>query len=126
MELLLDLMEQKKYQESISLAHKILEGTPIQLDAATCLYTIGYAKRELGEGDSALPYLIEALTAFPTSEAELIANAQAEVARFQFANKHFTSALFFVEMAVENFSATGSNEMKASCESLREEILCNI
>lgn len=125
MRLLLDLMEQEKYQESVRLAYKILQGTPIQLDAATCLYTIGYAKRELGEGDSALPFLLEAVTTFPLTEAELIANAQSEVARFQFVNKHFNSALFFIEMAIENFRATGLEDMKVSCETLREEILTN-
>jgi tetratricopeptide (TPR) repeat protein len=125
MELLLDLMEQEKYKESVSLAHKILQGNPTQLDAATCLYTIGYAKRELGEGDSALPFLLEAVTTFPTTEPALIANAQAEVARFQFASKHFKSALFFIEMAIDNFTTTGLREMKVSCESLRKEILGN-
>jgi hypothetical protein len=125
METLLSLMEEVKYQESVTLALQILEGSPTQLDAATCLYTIGYAKRELGEGDTALPFLIEAVTTFPANEVELIANAQSEVARFQFVNKHFNSALFFIEMAIENFRATGLDDMKASCETLREEILWN-
>ena len=125
LDLLLDLMEEEKYQESIKLAHQILEGKPTQLDAATCLYTIGYATRELGEGDCSLPFLLEAVTTFPPTEVELIANAQAEVARFQFASEHFNSALFFVEMAIDNFAATGTAEMKASCEALREEILRN-
>ena len=123
METLLGLMEEEKYEESIALAHKILATNPSQLDAASCLYTIGYAKSELGEGDSALPFLLEAVTTFPTTEAELVANAQSEVARFQFASKHFNSALFFVQMAIDNFAATGNDEMKASCESLRELIL---
>ena len=123
METLLGLMEEEKYQESITLAQKILATSPSQLDAASCLYTIGYAKSELGEGDSALPFLLEAVTTFPATEAELIANAQSEVARFQFASKHFNSALFFVQMAIDNFAATGNDEMKASCESLREQIL---
>ena len=123
MDLLLNLMGQEKYQESVSLAHQILEGNPIQLDAATCLYTIGYAKRELGEGYTSLPFLLEAMTTVPTSEAELIANAQAEIARFQLASKHLNSALFFIEMAIDNFEATGSEEMKASCKSLKEEII---
>jgi tetratricopeptide (TPR) repeat protein len=125
MELLLQLMEQEKYQESESLARKILEGNPTQLNSATCLYTIGYAKREIGEGDSALPFLLEALTTFPNTEVELVANAQAEIARFQFSSKHFNSALFFAEMAIDNFGATGNDKMRVSCESLREEILWN-
>jgi hypothetical protein len=125
MKILLSLMEEEKYQESVVLAHQILEGSPMQLDAATCLYTIGYAMRELGKGDSALPFLLEAVTTFPVTEAELIANAQSEVARFQFVSKHLNSALFFIEMAIENFRATGLEDMKASCETLREEILRN-
>ena len=123
MESLLGLMEEEKYQESITLAHKILESSPSQLDAASCLYTIGYAKCELGEGDSGLPFLLEAVTTFPTTEAELIANAQSEIARFLFSRKHFNSALLFVHLAIDNFAATGNDEMKASCESLREQIL---
>lgn len=75
MEILLSLMEDEKYLESVSLVHQILEESPTRLDTATCLYTIGCAKRELGEGGSALPFLLEAVTTFPPTEAELIANA---------------------------------------------------
>ena len=125
METLLSLMEEEKYQEGVSLAHQILEGSPTQLDTASCLYTIGYAKRELGEGDAALPFLLEAVTTVPANEVELIANAQSEVARFQFVSRHFNSSLFFIEMAIENFRAAGLEDMKASCETLREEIQRN-
>lgn len=39
--------------------------------------------------------------------------------------KALQTALFFIELAIENFQATGRQAMKASCETLREEILKN-
>ena len=115
-------MKEEKYQESVSLAHLILDRSPTHLDAATCLYTIGYAKRVLGEVEGALPYLLEAVTRFPATDAVLIAHTQDEIARCQFERKHIQSAIFFIEMAIDNFTAVGFIEMKDACETFREDI----
>jgi hypothetical protein len=95
------------------------------LDIASCLYTIGCAKKELGEDKDALPFLLESHATFPATEPLLIGHVQDEIARIQFNLKFYTSALFFTEMAIANFDLGGNAEMKASCEALREEILCH-
>jgi hypothetical protein len=66
---------------------------------------------------------LESLSTFPTSEPSLIGHVQDEIARIQVNLKFYTSALFFIEMAISNFDLGGNAEMKASCEALREEIL---
>jgi hypothetical protein len=71
----------------------------------------------------ALPFLLESHVTFPSSEPSLIGHVQDEIARIQTNLKFYTSALFFIEMAISNFELGGNAEMKASCEALREEIL---
>ena len=120
---LLSLMAEGKYEESILEAEKFLSRNPTKLDSAACLFTIGSAKYELGDEKSALPYLLESLSTMPPNEPLLIAHIQDELARVQFDLKFYTSALFFVEMALSNFELGGNAEMKASCTALQEEIL---
>lgn len=122
---LLKLMSEEKYEEGISEALNILEGSQDPLDVATCLYTIGCAKSELGDREGSLPFFLEALFTFPTSETTLIAHAQDEISRVQIHLKHFNSALFYNEQAITNFDKSGNKMMKSSCETLREEILWN-
>ena len=118
-------MSDHKYDESITEALRILERSPDQLNVATCLYTIGCAKSELGDREGSLPFFLEALFTFPTSETTLIAHAQDEISRVQIHLKHFNSALFYIEQAITNFDKAGNIMMKSSCETLREEILWN-
>lgn len=120
---LFDLMAKGRYEESLFEAKKILSGNPIKLDSAACLFTIGSAKHELGDKESAIPYLLESLSTMPADEPLLVAHVQDELARVQFELKFHRSALFFVEMAISNFELGGNTEMKASCEALRDEIL---
>ena len=122
---LLKLMSEEKYQESIAEAQRILGGPAKPLDIATCLYTIGCAKNALGDGERSLPFYLEALSIFPASEIILIGHVQDEIARVQFDLKHFNSALFYIDMAIINFSKAEDVLMKSSCEVLREEILRN-
>jgi len=120
---LMGLMGSGKFGEAIFAAQKLLEEAQSPLDIATCLYTIGCAKNALGDTAGALPFLLESLSTFPTSEPLLIGHVQDELARIQVHFKCFHSALFFVEMAISNFELGGNPEMKASCDDLREEIL---
>jgi tetratricopeptide (TPR) repeat protein len=120
---LLGLLTEDKYEESLLEAEKFLSHNPSKIDSAVCLFTIGSAKHELGDEKSSLPFLLEALSTFPTTETLLIAHVQDELARVQFKLKNLNSALFFIEMAISNFELGGNAEMKASCEALREEIL---
>jgi tetratricopeptide (TPR) repeat protein len=119
---LLGLLTEGKYEESLLEAEKFLSRNPSKLDSAVCLFTIGSANHELGDEKSSLPFLLEALSTFPTTETLLIAHVQDELARVQFKLKNFNSALFFIEMAISNFELGGNAEMKTSCEALREEI----
>ena len=122
---LLSLLSEGKYKESLLEAEKFVSENPSRLDLAVCLFTIGSAKNELGDEKSSLPFLLEALSTFPTTEYLLIAHAQDELARVQFKFKNFNSSLFFIEMAISNFELGGNAEMKASCEMLRSKILLN-
>jgi tetratricopeptide (TPR) repeat protein len=122
---LFKLMSDNKYEESIIEALSILEGSPGPLDVATCLYTIGCAKSELGDREGSLPFFLEALFTFPKSETTLIAHVQDEISRVQIHLNHFNSALFYIEQAINNFDKAGEMMMKSSCEKLREEILWN-
>ena len=119
----MQLMAQEKFEETIIEAQKLLGESPSMLDAGSYLYSIGCAKSELDDGIGAIPFFLEALSTFPTTETLLIAHVQDELARVQFNLKNFNSALFFAEMAISNFELGGNAEMKASCETLREEIL---
>ena len=116
-------MGEEKFDAALSEAQNLLKRPLAQLDAATCLYTIGCVKKELGDIAGALPFLLEAHATFPTTEPLLIGHVQDEIARIQLNLKFYTSALFFIEMAISNFDLGGNAEMKASCEALREEIL---
>jgi hypothetical protein len=120
---LIAMMSAGKFEVALSEAQNLLKQPLAPLDAATCLYTIGCAKKELGDIAGALPFLLEAHATFPTSEPLLIGHVQDEIARIQFNLKFYTSALFFTEMAIVNFDLGGNAEMKASCEALRVEIL---
>jgi len=120
---LIQLMAQGKFQETIIEAQKLLAGNLSELDAGTCLYSIGCAKKELGDEMGALPFLLESHATFPSNEPLLIGHVQDEIARIQTNLKFYASALFFVEMAISNFELGGNAEMKASCDALREEIL---
>jgi tetratricopeptide (TPR) repeat protein len=117
------LMAEGKFEETIIEAQKLLGGNPSLLDSGSFLYSIGRAKSELDDGIGAIPFFLEALSTFPTTETLLIAHVQDELARVQFNLNNFNSALFFIEMAISNFDLGGNAEMKASCEALREEIL---
>jgi hypothetical protein len=120
---LLALMGEEKFEAALSEAQNLLKQPLAPLDAATCLYTIGCARKELGDVAGALPFLLESHATFPTTEPLLIGHVQDEVARIQFNLKFYASAVFFTEMAIANFELGGNAEMKASCEALREEIL---
>jgi hypothetical protein len=120
---LMGLMAEGKFEETIIEAQKLLGGNPSLLDSGSFLYSIGCAKSELDDGIGAIPFFLEALSTFPTTESLLIAHVQDELARVQFNLMNFNSALFFIEMAIGNFELGGNVEMKASCEVLREEIL---
>ena len=119
---LMQLMAEGKFEETIIEAQKLLGGHPSLLDSGSFLFTIGCAKSELDDGIGAIPFFLEALSTFPTTESLLIAHVQDELARVQFSLKNFNSALFFIEMAISNFDLGGNTEMKTSCEALREEI----
>ena len=120
---LMGLMGSGKFEDAMFAAQKLMEEAQPPLDIATCLYTIGCAKKELGESEKALPFLLESLSTFPQTESLLIGHVQDELARVLFDLKLYNSALFFIEMAITNFELGGNAEMKASCEALREEIL---
>ena len=120
---LLQLMAEGKFEETIIEAQKLLGGNPSPLDSGSFLFLIGCAKSELDDEIGAIPFFLEALSTFPTTEYLLIAHVQDELARVQFKLKNFNSALFFIEMAISNFDLGGNTEMKTSCEALREEIL---
>ena len=120
---LMQLMAEGKFEETIIEAQKLLGRNPSSLDSGSFLYSIGCAKSELDDGIGAIPFFLEALSTFPTTESLLIAHVQDELARVQFNLMNFNSALFFIEMAISNFELGGNAEMKASCEALREEIL---
>ena len=120
---LLEMMGAGKFADAMVQAQKLLNEDLPPLDSASCLYAIGCAKKELGDAADALPFLLESLSTFPTSEPLLIGHVQDELARVQFHLKFYNSALFFVEMAIGNFELGGNVEMKASCEAFREEIL---
>ena len=115
-----------KFESAIIEAQKLLKGDLPPLDIASCLCTIGFSKSKIGESSNAIPYLLEALSTFPNSETLLIGHVQDELARIQFQLKFYKSALFFTEMAINNFELGGNAEMKESCEALREEILWNL
>jgi tetratricopeptide (TPR) repeat protein len=120
---LMVLMSTGRFEEASLKAQQLLKLNPPVLEKAACHYTIGCAKGELGEKEAALPFLLEALELFPSTETLLIGHTQDELARIQFKLKFYTSALFFIEMAISNFELGGNAEMKASCDDLREEIL---
>jgi tetratricopeptide (TPR) repeat protein len=120
---LMQLLAEGKYEETILEAQKLLGGEPSLLDAGSFLYSIGCAKKELGDIAGALSFLLEAHATFPITEPLLIGHVQDEIARVQFNLKFYTSALFFNEMAISNFELGGNAEMKASCAAFREEIL---
>ena len=120
---LMQLMAEEKFEETIIDAQKLLGKSPSILDAASCLYLIGSAKSELEDRIGAIPFFLEALATFPTTESLLIAHVQDELARVQFSLRNFRSALFFIDMAISNFELGGNVDMKVSCETLREEIL---
>jgi tetratricopeptide (TPR) repeat protein len=120
---LMQLLAEGKFEKTIIEAQKLLGGNPSSLDSGSFLYAIGCAKSELDDGIGAIPFFLEALSTFPTTESLLIAHVQDELARVQFNLKNFNSALFFIEMAISNFELGGNAEMKASFEALRKEIL---
>ena len=120
---LMQLMAEEKFEAAIVEAQRLIHESPPPLDTGSYLYTIGCAKSELDDGIGAIPYFLEALSTFPTTESLLIAHVQDELARVQFHLQNFNSALFFIEIAISNFELGGNAEMKASCEALREEIL---
>ena len=120
---LFGLLSAGNFDDALIEAQNLLKQPLAPLDTATCLYTIGCAKKELGDTAGALPFLLEAHATFPTTESLLIGHVQDELARVQFNLKFLNSALFFIEMAISNFDLGGNAEMKASCEALREEIL---
>jgi hypothetical protein len=120
---LIEMLAAEKYEDVITQAQRLLGLDLSPLDFASCLYTIGCAKKELGNVENALPFLLESHAVFPATEPLLIGHVQDEIARIQFKLKFCTSALFFIEMAISNFELGGNAEMKASCEALREEIL---
>jgi tetratricopeptide (TPR) repeat protein len=119
----MQLLAEGKFEKTIIEAQKLLGGNPSSLDSGSFLYAIGCAKSELDDGIGAIPFFLEALSTFPTTESLLIAHVQDELARVQFNLKNFNSALFFIEMAISNFELGGNAEMKASFEALRKEIL---
>jgi hypothetical protein len=114
-----------RFEEAIFKAQQLLKEDLPVLERATCHYTIGCAKSELGEIEAALPFLLESLALFPPTETLLIGHTQDELARIQFDLNFYSSALFFIAMAITNFELGGNSEMRASCEALREEILRN-
>ena len=120
------MMSEGKFESAIIEAQELLKGDLPPLDIASCLYTIGCAKREIGESTNAIPYLLEALSTFPVSEHLLIGHVQDELARVQLGLDNHNSALSFVEMAISNFDLGMNAEMRASCEALREEILWHL
>jgi len=120
---LMELIGAGKYKDAMIEAEKFLKEDLSPLDLASCLYTIGCAKKELGDAEGAISFLLESLSTFPSSEPLLIGHVQDELARVQFHLKFYNSALFFVEMAISNFELGGNTEMRASCEALREQIL---
>lgn len=120
---LMGLMDAGKYKDAMIEAQKFLKDDLPPLDLASYLYIIGCAKKELGDAEGAISFLLESLSTFPSSEPLLIGHVQDELARVQYHLKFYNSALFFVEMAIGNFELGGNAEMKASCEALREEIL---
>lgn len=122
---LMEMMSMGRFGDVIIGAQKLLKDDLAPLDLATCLYIIGCAKRELGEVEHALPFLLESLSTFPQTESLLIGHVQDELARVQFSLKCNASALHFIELAISNFELGANPEMRASCESLREEILWN-
>lgn len=122
---LLALMGEEKFEVALSEAQNLLKRPLAPLDTATCFYIVGCAKKELGDAEGAVPFLLEAHATFPPTEPLPIGHVQDEIARIHFDLKLYASALFFTEMAISNFELGGNAEMKASCEALREEILWN-
>jgi hypothetical protein len=98
-----------------------------KLHRATCHFLIGAALNELGNSDQALPHFLEATLTYPTDQPFLVGHAQLEIAEMQNEQGHNASALFFIEMAISNFSLiqemAGTPEVKEECKNLREKIL---
>jgi hypothetical protein len=121
--IIMNMFVKGEFADVIVLANEQLSKSTTPIDVAGCYYFIGCSLSEVGQKDSGLCMLLEALNTFPPSEVRLIAHTQDEISRILHSKNLTNSALFFCKMAIENFELCGNFEMKASAESLREALL---
>ena len=116
-----------QFQEVLDEASQLLLKAKTKLHRATCHFLIGAALKELGNSDQALPHFLEATLTYPTDQPFLVGHAQLEVSEIQNEKGLNESALFFIDMAISNFSLiqemAGTPEVKEECKNLREKIL---
>jgi tetratricopeptide (TPR) repeat protein len=116
-----------QFQEVLDEASQLLLKAKTKLHRATCHFLIGAALNELGNSDQALPHFLEATLTYPTDQPFLVGHAQLEISEMQNEQGHNESALFFIDMAISNFSLiqemAGTPEVKEECKNLREKIL---
>ena len=115
------------YQEVLDEALLLLPNADTKTHRGACHFLIGAAHNELGNSDKALPHFLEATLTYPTDQPFLVGHAQLEVSEIQNEKGLNESALFFIDMAISNFSLkqemTGTAEVKEECKNLREKIL---
>jgi tetratricopeptide (TPR) repeat protein len=116
-----------QFQEVLDEASQLLPQANTRLHRASCHFLIGAALNELGNSDAALSHFLEATLTYPTDQPFLVGHAQLEVSEIQNEKGLNESALFFIDMAISNFSLkqemTGTAEVKDECKNLREKIL---
>ena len=116
-----------KFQEVLDRVTLLLPLAKSRIQRGACHFLIGAALNEQGNSDQALPHFLEATLTYPTDQPFLVGHAQLEISEMQNEQGHNESALFFIDMAISNFSLiqemAGTPEVKEECKNLREKIL---
>ena len=98
-----------------------------KLSKSSLHFIVGASNKELGNSDKSIFHFLEGYAILAEeNKPAMMGHFQDEISRILYDEGKFNAALFFINMAIENFTIADNLEMKNSCEKLRESILWNL
>ena len=123
----LKLLKDGLYEDALKEATGMLHRDLPKLSKSSLQFIIGSSQNELGNSNQAVLHLLEGYAILvEENQPAMMGHFQDEISRILYHEGKFNAALFFINMAIDNFTLASNSEMKDSCEKLRESILWNL
>ena len=123
----LRLLKDGLYEDALKEASGLLNRDLPKLSKSSLHFIVGASNKALGNSDKSIFHLLEGYAILAEeNQPAMIGAFHDEISRILYDEGKFNAALFFINMAIENFTMLGNPEMKDSCEKLRESILWNL